>query len=176
MRKPHTSFKNIFTLVLFFATFCSYSQDNTAIAVCCSSAEARCTGSSSCRACTNCSRCGYCNSGGSCGVCSRGSNRATSPTSSKSNSNNSIRNGISTVNAYYLNNDTQSEYYLKTLVISIDLLNLRNGPGVNYSILAKLKRDQQLTFLANKGEWVKVRVKENELEGFVHSQYITITN
>lgn len=134
---------------------------------------ARCTGSASCRACTNCSRCAHCSNGGSCGVCARGTNpiRSTSST----NRNESARITNSTLRNFTLRNESESNDFLKAFVITTNLLNLRYGPGSNYSVKSKLTPNQKIFYLAKTGDWVKVRVNDSGLEGFVHSHYIKIS-
>lgn len=130
--------------------------------------EGRCVGSSYCRVCTNCSRCGHCKSGGSCGVCSRGHMRTRykKPSKSFTSKSNSA--------TYNLPNDTASKYYLKTLKVKTEVLNLRKGPGTSYSIIERLKKGQKLTFLAMKGNWVKVRVNSSKAVGFVYYKYVLV--
>lgn len=70
--------------------------------------------------------------------------------------------------------DIYSPYYLKTLVVTSQALNLRAGPGTSYPVLAKLARYDQLLFLAMAGEWAKVRVKSTLATGFVHYQYVAV--
>lgn len=53
-------------------------------------------------------------------------------------------------------------------------LNLRSGPGANYSIKAKLKLNQELIFLAMTGDWVKVRTRGSQMEGFVSAKYVLV--
>jgi hypothetical protein len=179
----------IFTLtVLVFGSNLSFGQENTVIASCCGGKSGRCTGSSYCSVCTNCSRCRHCNSGGSCGACSGGSIRTNNynyPNSSKTKTSGSNiikrkryltnnENSVDTSGFYYLPNDTYSEYYLKTLIVHIQTLNLRKGPSTNYGILEKLSKYQELVFLAMTGNWVKVRVKSTDSIGFVNYKYLSV--
>ena len=187
---------NCFLFVLFsfvmLGTNSSIAQNNKLIASCCEGEGGRCTGSSYCTACTNCSRCKHCNSGGSCGVCAGGSRRTTTTKSYKSNSTNgssSSYSGNSSSNSfsknnnnrfyssetYDLPNDVYSEYYLKTLIVNAETLNLRSGPGANYEILEKLTKNQELVFLAMTGDWVKVRVKSTNTIGFVNYKYVLLS-
>ncbi|MGS2738762.1 SH3 domain-containing protein [Sinomicrobium sp. M5D2P17] len=194
--------KNIYGLVLFIGfvfsgSFFSFGQDNKLIASCCEGSEARCTGSAYCSACTNCSRCKHCNSGGSCGVCSGNYRRTQKRTYSNNNSqtykrkystgssssnNSNFRNlnsitshsSYSKNNIYYLPNDTFSKYYLKTLIVNTETLNLRSGPGTSYPVIEKLTKGQKLTFLAMTGNWVKVNVKSTKTIGFIHYKYILV--
>lgn len=137
--------------------------------------EARCTGSSNCRACKNCKYCKHCNSGGSCGVCSGGRSSYRSTTRS-ARSTPKVRKVYSTTGSsiYSLPDDPYSQYYLKTLIVTNTYLNMRSGPGTNYRIIQKLKKDQLLTFLAMIGSWVKVRIKGSKTVGYVHMKYIAV--
>lgn len=156
-----------------------YGQDNNITASCCDSKESRCTGSASCSACTNCSKCGYCNNGGSCGVCS---GRKTNTYNNNNNSNFShkkhsyptIENVNFKDNGYHLPDDVFSEYYLNTLLVISETLNLRTGPDTKYSIVEQLKQNQQLTFRAMKGDWIKVLVKSSNTIGYVHYKYVVV--
>jgi hypothetical protein len=163
----------------------SIGQENIAIASCCNEVSGRCTGSSYCSACTNCSRCKHCNSGGSCGVCSgasittnnnnySNSSKKRNPVSNNINKKTYSTDNVDTLEIDYLPNDTYSEYYLKTFIVSIQTLNLRKGPGTNYGIMEKLSKYQELIFLAITGNWIKVLVKSTKSIGFVYYEYISI--
>jgi len=140
----------VFLICLFSENSFDQSSTDNAIASCCENKAGRCVGSSSCRVCTNCIRCGYCKSGGSCGVCSSGRQTRTTNSiyyqSSTSNSNsNNYQNSSRTLKTYSKNNfhlpvDPSSEYYLKTLMVNIDELNLRSGPSTDFKIIVKLKK------------------------------------
>ena len=165
--------KSTLILIALFIAQVSMSQVAIdAVASCCSSKKGRCTGSASCTVCTNCSRCGYCNSGGSCGVCNgRTTPKSYKYTNQRSNSNTTSRysNG-----AYNLPNNPSSQYYMNTLVVNSETLNLRKGPSTSYVVLEQLKKNQELIFLAMTGDWVKVKVKSNGLIGFVYSKYVLV--
>lgn len=154
------------------------AQQLRPIASCCIGEEGRCTGSPYCTACKTCAYCQYCNSGGSCGVCA-----VIPPMYNSSHGNNSSsthvtkgRNGNSRAGStlVVVPDDIYSPYYLKSLVVTSQALNLRAGPGTSYPVLAKLARYDQLFFLAMAGEWVKVRVKSTLATGFVHYQYVAV--
>lgn len=184
------SIKNTLPLILILVigittTEFSYGQKSELIASCCVSKEGRCTGSSYCTACRNCSRCRHCSGGGSCGVCS-GGYRSTARTNKsynykRSNTHNKsystrsskqITNKSSTVNSY--SNDVSSAYYLKSLWVNAQSLNLRNGPGASYTVIERLKKGQKLTFLKMIGNWVKVKVKSTMTIGYVHYKYVLV--
>ena len=50
-------------------------------------------------------------------------------------------------------------------------LNVRNGPGENYSVLGLVFRGETLKELGNKGEWLKVEAPTNAY-GFIAAQYL----
>ncbi len=158
----------------------SLGQEHSLIASCCEGTEAKCVGSSYCKACTNCSRCGHCNSGGSCGVCStsyrKTSKKRTSSNYTKTGSKKSSISTASKSKPYTLPNSISSKYYLKNLIVNTDELNLRNGPGVSYSIIEKLEKDQELTFLAMANNWVKVKVVITKTEGFVYYKHVLVSS
>lgn len=158
---------SVFTLI-------SFGQESTIIASCCNSNEAKCTGSSSCRACTNCSRCGYCSGGGFCGVCARPTSKKTATNSYyKSYSENKSNKPTQ---KFSLSDEVNSANYLKSLVLTTRTLNLRNGPTTSYSVLEKIHQDQKLIYLALTGEWIKVKVKSTGTIGFVNYKYVSILN
>lgn len=141
----------------------AFGQLDTQMTVCSSKSEiGRCIGSANCTACRNCSACGHCNSGGSCGVCSR---RRSSVATPKAFSN-------AERELYNLSDDETSEYYLRTLVVDSNVLNVRTGPGKDYSIIAKYAKDDELIFLASKGNWIKVRKKSGGKTGFIYADFV----
>lgn len=125
----------------------------------------KCTGSGNCNACKTCNYCKYCNSGGSCGVCGKTTTSRSSTTNNFSNSSK-------------FSDDPHSPYYLKVLRVTAKTLNLRTGPGSNYVILKELDQDEELTFLAQSGNWVKVRTKNfyNNLTGYIFYKYVVVEN
>lgn len=159
----------------------SLSQENVTIAYSCGETVGKCVGSSYCSACTNCSRCGHCSSGGSCGVCSRRKNYKSKENSKPKHNSSSEKKqsnsytSKSKTNAYDLPNDITSKYYLKNLLVNITALNLRSGPGTSYSIIEVLKKEQNLTFLAMTGNWVKVKVNLTSTIGFVYYNHILVS-
>lgn len=161
---------NLMTLIVIVLSFSSenaFSQIDHSISICYNKEEAaKCTGSAYCTACKNCSGCGYCNSGGSCGVCSNPRLNSNTPTTKLKTYNNS---------SYYLEDDKNSKYYLKSLIVKTTSLNLRSGPSLEYKTILKLEKEQELVFLANKDGWIKVQVKSTKKTGFVHSDYVTVS-
>lgn len=100
---------------------------------------------------------------------STGSNRVPSAGSTKPLTSTSAN---SSARLYNLPNDRQSKNYLKTLIVNTTNLNLRTGPGTGYSVLKTVQKYTELTFLAQTGDWVKVRVKGTGEIGFVHKAFV----
>ena len=72
-------------------------------------------------------------------------------------------------------NQPYSEYYLETLVIeNTSALNLRAGPSSTYDIIKRVGEGDRMTFLAMEGNWVKVRLDEGSLVGYVYAQYVAV--
>src|SRR5690554_738258 len=165
----YNQMKNYFFLLLFCAF--SFSAKAQEIASCCTSEEARCIGSSNCRACTNCSRCAHCNSGGSCGVCS-GYRTTKSSNSSNKTYNSTRQSDNSYSNSNNLYKLTRTYYINEVLLVKNETLNLREGAGTHYQIIEKLKQNDVLFFLEKQGEWIKVKVKKSENIGWVYVQYV----
>lgn len=166
---------------LLFATSSLLSQQPPNImAVMCTEAtpllteKATCTGSASCRACKNCGYCGHCaKRGGSCGVCSRG--RRTTTRSQSLARLPAARSSEETTPNDRVADQPSSEYYLKTLVVkNTTSLNLRTGPGSGYDIIRRLRHSDRMTLLAIQNGWVKVRLAEGNLIGYVSSNYVAV--
>ncbi|MBP3041426.1 SH3 domain-containing protein [Bacillaceae bacterium Marseille-Q3522] len=67
--------------------------------------------------------------------------------------------------------------FLSTKYVSVDegsRLNMRAGASTNSAIIAKLKRNTQVSVLSEANGWTKISV--NGQEGFVSSQYLTTTS
>ncbi|WP_369075180.1 SH3 domain-containing protein [Dawidia cretensis] len=159
----------LFTLLLFAtAPKLAYGQNDRPITICstslASSSVGRCTGSAYCSACKNCSRCAHCNSGGSCGVCARRSKSY------------SIPRQHSSVYSDPSGSNFAPESINQILFIKSQALNLRSGPGTQYTIIGKLTYRQKLTLLAASGEWLKVSVEDSGRVGFVHKNYVKVSN
>jgi hypothetical protein len=163
--------KNIlfFSLILLFSNGMAQTPSKKLIASCCSNEDGgRCTGSAYCSACKNCSGCKYCNSGGSCGVCDSGKSRSNSSSSSKSKSNTSG----TTYSPKSKSTIRQNFYKGDHLFVSNATLNLRSGPGTKYEIIAKLKMNDELTYIESSGDWIKVKVKNSGIEGWTFGKYV----
>lgn len=125
----------------------------------------RCTGAVNCTACTTCSGCRYCKKeGGTCGVCSSSTRRQGKSTS---NFNSSSSSG-------YTTKKKDRGYYLKTLVVTSNMLNVRSGPGTHYTTTDKLYKGDLLVFLSMQGEWVKVENKRTKQIGYVFFKYVAV--
>ena len=59
-------------------------------------------------------------------------------------------------------NTKNSEY-----VVNASIVNLREGPGLTYPVVKQLKKDDPLTKIEQKGDWVKV--SHNDTIGWVAS-------
>lgn len=56
------------------------------------------------------------------------------------------------------------------------MLNMRSGPGTNFSITDKLYKNDQLIFLSMQGDWVKVKNKKTHNIGYVFFNYVAVLN
>ena len=143
-------------------------------AQCCSSKSlasnesGRCVGSAYCTACKNCSACRWCNSGGSCGVCgggkSRSSNSFTVPR--KSNRTNS--------NSETSSSPTNSFFTATKKTVTSKTLNVRSGPGTQYSVIDVLHEGDLVPAYGAIGEWTKVAYLRygDSYSGYVFSKYL----
>lgn len=153
--------KNILALVAILFFIISYAGVNDLVAI-----EGRkCTGSANCTACTTCSGCRHCKKeGGSCGVCS----------SSSRNQYRTTPNYSSGSSSSYTTKKKDRGYYLKTLVVTSEILNVRSGPGTNYTISDKLYKNDLLVFLSMQGDWVKVENQKTKRIGYVYFKYVAV--
>ena len=60
----------------------------------------------------------------------------------------------------------------RRLYVQPEALNLRQGPGVDTSVITQVSRGQELDELARREKWVKVRVDDTDMVGWVHSTYV----
>ena len=60
----------------------------------------------------------------------------------------------------------------RRLYVQAEALNLRQGPGVDNSVIRQINRGQELTELARREKWVKVRVDDTDMVGWVHAMYV----
>ncbi|WP_333809260.1 SH3 domain-containing protein [Flavobacterium sp.] len=126
----------------------------------------RCTGSAYCTACKNCSRCAHCSNGGTCGVCSGTSNNFYSSEKKKSRKTTSTNysNKLYTTKKYY--------YADEEITIYNDSINLREKPSTSSKILEKLSFGDKVIFIEKTGDWIKVKVEENENIGYLYSKIL----
>lgn len=138
----------------------------------------KCVGSAYCNACTSCQYCKYCNSGGSCGVCSSGISRNTAPPKQYITPKRAPQREI----IQYTRIDTsavvdQVEDVQQTAVVIAEELNLREGPGTSYKVLAVLTLGTALDIVGSAtGTWVHVIATDGDedVEGYVSRKYIDI--
>ncbi len=62
-----------------------------------------------------------------------------------------------------------------TGVVTASVLNIREGPGSNYTKTGSLLKGAQVEVVAQSGAWSKIRLKSG-LTGWVHSDYLQISN
>jgi uncharacterized protein YgiM (DUF1202 family) len=60
----------------------------------------------------------------------------------------------------------------RTWFVSVDKLHLRVCAGLNCMIAATLNRGEELFQTGEKGEWIRVRVKNTRKEGWVSSAFL----
>ncbi len=58
------------------------------------------------------------------------------------------------------------------LTVTVRRLNLRSGPGENYSILGRIRRGAVVNEIATKGHWMKIQAPTNAY-AFVAAEYLT---
>ncbi|MDC8002731.1 SH3 domain-containing protein [Aureisphaera galaxeae] len=137
---------------LFFIYVAALVQNTDAIASCCTT-ERGCTGSAYCTACKNCTGCRHCaKNGGSCGVCSPRSSSVSRPSS------------FNTKKPTFRTGDI--------LVVSAETLNLRKGPGTKYDVLKKLAKNEKLELVEASGSWIRVKLLNKTLSGYVFKKYV----
>ncbi len=57
------------------------------------------------------------------------------------------------------------------VIVNVEILHLRQGPGTTYNILERLKFGALLTVYGNQNEWLAVLTEKGQ-EGWVHSDYV----
>lgn len=63
----------------------------------------------------------------------------------------------------------------QSVMVDVDILRLRSGPGTEYDILERLVRGTVLAVKETKGVWLKVTIPTG-LEGWVHGDYVSEIN
>lgn len=158
------------TLLILLLTFSINIQSQTTtqkglLASCCETEGGKCTGSAYCSTCKNCSRCKHCSNGGSCGICA-GTSVNTFTSSSKKSTSSSSSSSAKSVK-------TATNYYAgKTLIVVNATLNLRKEPSIQSEVLEILSKNDKLSFIEEKGDWVKVLVNDSERIGWVYAKYL----
>ena len=151
-------------ILSFLLTFYSGSSLPGANEGCCG----RCVGSVYCTACKTCEYCAYCNSGGSCGVCSPTSNERNKwepPPPSRISPSVSRKNEV-----------INFDHVLIGQVTAIQL-NVRSGPGTEYSILARIPNGTVLNVtLTIYPDWLSTSffLSGNLIHGYVSKKYIRL--
>ncbi len=62
-----------------------------------------------------------------------------------------------------------------TGLVTASVLNIREGPGANYTKTGSLLKGAQVEVVAQSGAWSKIRLKSG-LTGWVHSDYLQVSN
>ena len=65
---------------------------------------------------------------------------------------------------------SQAEAASQTITVTARV-NFRKGPSMDYSVIKKLYKGYELTYLGQKGNWIKVKYKNDT--GYVHKNYVT---
>ncbi|MDW7739728.1 MAG: N-acetylmuramoyl-L-alanine amidase [Bacillota bacterium] len=63
----------------------------------------------------------------------------------------------------------------KNVLVGVDILRLRNGPGLDYEIIDRLNLGTILTVEGNQNDWLKV-VTPGGRDGWVHGDYVTVAD
>ena len=59
-----------------------------------------------------------------------------------------------------------------SLVVKAQVVNLREGPGTSFSILAQVSRGDQLTEIGRNGQWVNVKAKNSGTTGWIFGRLV----
>ncbi len=59
------------------------------------------------------------------------------------------------------------------VVVREAVVNLRQGPGVNFSILTQVERGDRLTEYARDGQWVNVETEDSSFSGWIYGELVT---
>jgi uncharacterized protein YgiM (DUF1202 family) len=136
----------------------------------------RCSGTAYCSACSNCSGCKHCiQNGGTCGVCSGGSTIPNKTYSSRKYSNRRSKTNSPKLPVINTEPKASTQYYEENsvIIVTTEKLNVRSGPGLQYSILTELTSGDFITILENNNsEWVKIKINKNNVVGYVYSKYL----
>ncbi len=59
-------------------------------------------------------------------------------------------------------------FYAKTTI------NIRSGPGTNYSVIRKATKGEELEYVSLEGDWYKLKVAEGKPQQWVHKSVVTL--
>ena len=66
----------------------------------------------------------------------------------------------------------QNQEAASTATVNVAVVNMRTGADVSASAIHRLPRGTKVQVLGREGNWL--RVKADDVEGFVHAQYVTL--
>jgi len=89
--------------------------------------------------------------------------------------NHQISNSLSHVFDLNICFKPKARHRLPVAMVRVERLNIRSGPGVNYSVVAVAKRGQKFTVLAEPNGWVKIKRRQNSI-GWIRRKYVKITH
>lgn len=58
-------------------------------------------------------------------------------------------------------------------IVNVDNLNIRSGPGIEYSRIGQLQKGEAYHIIQQKSNWIEIQFKSGK--GWIHSDYITMT-
>ncbi|MDA3614141.1 SH3 domain-containing protein [Polluticaenibacter yanchengensis] len=167
--------KHFLSIALFLLSTFTYAQNSSKlIASCCEDDGGRCTGSAYCSACTNCTGCKHCKSGGTCGACTT----VSSSSSKKSSSSANKKSGTTTKTATKSTDATSKKSKGNTIATNINIyintneINLRKGPGLNFDVIGKVKKNAKVELISYTGDWANIKVLDSNLIGYIESGYL----
>lgn len=53
-------------------------------------------------------------------------------------------------------------------------INIRSGPGTNYSVIRQATKDERLEYVSLEGDWYKLKVAEDKAQEWVHRSVVTV--
>ena len=65
-----------------------------------------------------------------------------------------------------------SEMCIRDRYVQAEVVNLREGPGTGFSILAQVERGDELTEIARNGQWVNVTAKNSGTTGWIFGRLV----
>ena len=101
----------------------------------------------------------------------RSTGSATGGSTSSGSGSSANNNGSNSNNT---NNNSATSSVKKGKVVNVSTnLNVRKGAGTNYSVVAYVTNNTEVTILSEQGSWYKIRLKDGK-EGYAAKQYINI--